>query len=135
MYTQIQEILLLWILTKELNIAIINYIDLSINANVKRTQPTTGEVDLEFSGNYYNNKIGSVNNQLTMKWFYMSVSCLLREYLGGIWPLFSYPIIHAFWFKNSNVLNNSNSVCKIWINTQFCAARTRKAFRKKKRKL
>lgn len=59
-----------YFVTKELNIAIINYIDLSINANVKRTQPTTGEVDLEFSGNYYNNKIGSVNNQLTMKWFY-----------------------------------------------------------------
>ena len=39
----------------------------------------------------------------------MSVSCLLREYLGGIWPLFSYPIIHAFWFKNSNVLNNNYS--------------------------
>lgn len=56
--------------TKELNINVINYIDLSINAIIKRTQPTTGEVGIEFSGNYYNNKIGNINNELTMKWFY-----------------------------------------------------------------
>lgn len=56
--------------TKELNINVINYIDLSINAIIKRTQPTTGEIDISFSGNYYNNKIGSVNNELTIKWFY-----------------------------------------------------------------
>lgn len=56
--------------TKELNINVINYIDLSINATIKRTQPTTGEVDLEFSGNYYNNEIGNVNNELIIKWFY-----------------------------------------------------------------
>lgn len=49
---------------------IINYIPLSINAILKRTQPTTGEIDVEFSGNYYNNKIGNVNNELTIKWFY-----------------------------------------------------------------
>lgn len=49
---------------------IIDYIPLSINAIIKRTQPTTGEVDIEFSGNYYNNKIGNANNELTIKWFY-----------------------------------------------------------------
>lgn len=67
--------------TKELNIDIINYIDLSINAVIKRTQPTTGEVGIEFSGNYYNNKIGNVNNKLTMKWFYRENG--EKEWLSG----------------------------------------------------
>lgn len=50
--------------------AVINYIPLSINAIIKRTQPTTGEVDITFSGNYYNNKIENINNELLIKWFY-----------------------------------------------------------------
>lgn len=70
-----------YLVTKELNISIINYIDLSINATVKRTQPTTGEIDISFSGNYYNNKIGSANNQLTMKWFYRENGA--KEWLTG----------------------------------------------------
>ena len=49
---------------------VINYIPLSINAIIKRTQPTTGEVDITFSGNYYNNKIENINNELLIKWFY-----------------------------------------------------------------
>lgn len=56
--------------TKELDIKIINYIDLSINATVKRTQPTTGEVSVTFSGNYFNGNLGNTANQLTMKWYY-----------------------------------------------------------------
>lgn len=55
---------------KELNITMINYIDLSINATIKRTQPTTGEVDIIFSGNYYNGKFGNIDNSLTLNWYY-----------------------------------------------------------------
>lgn len=49
----------------------IDYVPLSINANIKRTQPTTGEVDLSFTGNYFNENFNeTVNNTLEMKWFY-----------------------------------------------------------------
>lgn len=56
--------------TKQLDIIVIDYIDLSINATIKRTQPTTGEVDIKFSGNYYNGKIGNIDNAITINWFY-----------------------------------------------------------------
>ena len=49
---------------------VINYIPLSINATIKRTQPTTGEVDIVFSGNYYNDGFGSINNELHIDWKY-----------------------------------------------------------------
>ena len=58
--------------------SVINYIPLSINANIKRTQPTTGEVSLTFTGNYYNGSFGSVNNQLSMAWKY-------KEYGASSW--------------------------------------------------
>lgn len=49
---------------------VINYIPLSINATIKRTQPTTGEVDLTFSGNYFNGNFGNTSNTLTINWYY-----------------------------------------------------------------
>lgn len=48
----------------------INYIPLTVNATVKRTRPTTGEVDIEFTGNYFNGSFGSANNTLAMTWAY-----------------------------------------------------------------
>lgn len=48
----------------------IQYIPLTINANFYRPQPTTGEVDLTYSGNYFNNNFGSVDNSLSLKWQY-----------------------------------------------------------------
>lgn len=56
--------------TKELNINVINYIDLSINAIIKRTQPTTGEVEVEYSGNYFNGSLGNIKNTLSLNWYY-----------------------------------------------------------------
>lgn len=104
MYTQIQEILLLWILTKELNI---------------------GKLFEKIGRKALETKLTIISNMLLWKFQY--VSQLPPTRVPGRY-------LAAFWFKNSNVLNNSNSVCKIWINTQFCAVRTRKAFREKKRK-
>ncbi len=49
---------------------IVNYIPLTISATIKRTQPTTGEVDIAFSGNYFNGSFGSVSNTLTINWYY-----------------------------------------------------------------
>ena len=56
--------------TKNITINILNYINLSINATIKRTQPTTGEVDIVFSGNYFNGSFGDTNNTLTLNWYY-----------------------------------------------------------------
>ena len=49
---------------------VINYVPLSINATIKRVEPTTGEVGIQFSGNYYNGNFGSTNNALNINWYY-----------------------------------------------------------------
>lgn len=66
---------------------VINYIPLSTNATVKRTQPTTGEVSLTFSGNYYNGSFGNIDNQLTMKWFYKESGATKWIKGGNITPV------------------------------------------------
>ena len=49
---------------------VINYIPLTINSIIKRTQPTTGEVDATCSGNYFNGSFGAVANTLSITWQY-----------------------------------------------------------------
>lgn len=88
--------------TKELNISIINYIDLSINAVIKRTQPTTGEVDVTFSGNYYNGKLGNVDNSLTINWFYKERGAESWLSGGNITPIIS-----------DNTFNNGNTAISL----------------------
>lgn len=88
--------------TKELKISIINYIDLSINAVIKRTQPTTGEVDVTFSGNYYNGKLGNVANSLTINWFYRERGANSWLSGGNITPIIS-----------SNTFNNGNTAISL----------------------
>ena len=48
----------------------INYIPLDISPAFKRVAPTTGEVGLSFSGNYFNNTFGKVDNSLTISYKY-----------------------------------------------------------------
>ena len=48
----------------------VNYVPLTLNANFFRPQPTTGEVQLTYSGNYFNGSFGSVSNTLTITWKY-----------------------------------------------------------------
>ena len=48
----------------------VNYIPLTVNANFFRPQPTTGEVQLTYSGNYFNANFGSVANALSITWKY-----------------------------------------------------------------
>lgn len=56
--------------TVTLKPTVINYITLTINATIKRTQPTTGEVDISFSGNYFNGNFGKTSNTLSISWYY-----------------------------------------------------------------
>lgn len=48
----------------------VNYIPLTINTNFFRPQPTTGEVQLKYSGNYFNSTFGEISNSLSMTWKY-----------------------------------------------------------------
>ena len=54
------------------NLSLIDYIPLQISPNFYREAPTTGEVMLEFTGNYFNNKFGEngVNNELHIGYKY-----------------------------------------------------------------
>lgn len=56
--------------TTTVNKDLINYMPLLITPDFYRTQPTTGEVSLTFTGNYWNGNFGSVANALTVTWQY-----------------------------------------------------------------
>ena len=48
----------------------INYVQLTCNANFKRANQTSSTVNLNYSGNYFNGSFGSTSNTLTMSWKY-----------------------------------------------------------------
>lgn len=48
----------------------VDYIDVSINANVVRNTPTDGKVNITFSGNYFNDTFGNVANTLDVQYKY-----------------------------------------------------------------
>ena len=56
--------------TETLTSSVISYIPLTISANFYRIAPTTGEVGLTFSGNYFDDTFGAENNTLTLEWEY-----------------------------------------------------------------
>lgn len=48
----------------------ISYVPLTSNISVSRVSPTSDELTLSFSGNYYNGTFGAQNNTLTLSWKY-----------------------------------------------------------------
>ena len=48
----------------------VDYIPLTLNMTAKRPSATTGEVTVEFSGNYFNDSFGAVTNTLELSWKY-----------------------------------------------------------------
>lgn len=48
----------------------INYIQPTTNVTVKRKAPTSDEMSISFSGNYFNDTFGDVANVLTLSWKY-----------------------------------------------------------------
>lgn len=53
-----------------LNVTLIDYVDLSCSVEFYRVSPTTGEVGVRYSGNYFNSSFGSTANTLTIKYQY-----------------------------------------------------------------
>lgn len=48
----------------------IDYIPLTLNMIAKRPSATTGEIEVTFSGNYFNDTFGDVDNTLELSWKY-----------------------------------------------------------------
>lgn len=55
----------------------VSYIPLTLNASVRRNQPTDGKVVIDYSGNYFNGSFGSESNTLTVQYRYIEK--------GGSW--------------------------------------------------
>jgi len=87
------------VVTHNLSISVYDYILLSVNATIKRVQPTTGEVGLEFTGNYFNGSFGSINNQLNINWKYKEKG--QDEWINGGNII---PIISNNTFSNGNTV-------------------------------
>lgn len=72
--------------TKTISKTLINYINLTANVNFSRPQPTTGEISLEFSGNYFNGNFGATNNSLSIEWYWKESTATNYTKGGTITP-------------------------------------------------
>ena len=63
-----------------INKTLINYVNLTLNPNFYRPEPTTGEVKLQLSGNYFNGSFGATNNSLTVKYRYKESGGTYKDY-------------------------------------------------------
>lgn len=62
----------------------IDYIPLTVNANFFRPRPTDSEIQLTYSGNYFNGSFGQVHNELAITWDYKERNS--SEWIwGGFW--------------------------------------------------
>ena len=59
----------------------IDYVQLTCNANFKRANQTSSVVNLTYSGNYFNGSFGSTSNTLTMSWKYREKGA--SEWIAG----------------------------------------------------
>jgi len=112
----------------QINADMIDYIPLSCNANFKRKTQTSGEVDLNYSGNYFNDTFGTTDNSLTLNWKYRvkgsaewldggTLAPTLNEngtYSGNIvcGDTFDYQKVYEFivYFKDKLVDTNTGSI-------------------------
>lgn len=56
--------------TETKSLKVVNYIPLAIALNAFRTSPTGSEIKVNFSGNYFNDTFGVVENELELSWKY-----------------------------------------------------------------
>ena len=63
--------------TQTKTMTMIDYVPLTLSANVYRDEPTNGKVVIDYSGNYFNGSFGSVSNTLTVQYRYIEK--------GGSW--------------------------------------------------
>lgn len=67
------------------NVTVLDYFPVTIQATFKRKEATTGEVNVTYSGNYFNDNIGRTPNNIVIKWYYKEPSD--EEWTeGGVLP-------------------------------------------------
>lgn len=83
---------------------LINYIKLTCNPTLYRPEPTTGEVYMKVSGNFFNNSFGSKNNSLVCRYRY-------KESSSSTW---------SNWINVSPTLSANNTYsCEKSLGTEF----------------
>lgn len=86
--------------TDEKTLTLIPYVLLTLNINVYRPSPTTGNIAVEFNGNFFNENFGKKDNSLVLKYHY-------KENGSGIWSEWIYLNPTK---KGNTFSNGSNSI-------------------------
>lgn len=78
----------------------IDYVKVSLDATFERNQPTDGKVNLSYSGNYFNDSFGNESNELIVKYRYRKQDEAFGDYIT------LNPIIENNTFSQDIQLNN-----------------------------
>lgn len=81
-----------------ISLNMVNYIKLTLNIDVYRPSPTTGNIAVKFNGNIFNGNFGKVDNTLNLKYCYKKSS-------SGIWS--DWIVLNPI--KSGNTYSNGNS--------------------------
>lgn len=92
----------------EKTLAFINYVLLTLNINVYRPSPTTGNIAVEFKGNFFNGNFGTKDNSLSLKYRY-------KESGSGIWGNW----IALNPIKSGNTFSNGSSAISLGSNFDY----------------
>lgn len=87
----------------------VNYVPLTVNARFFRPQPTTGEVQLTYSGNYFNGSFGSSSNTLSITWKYKETTASSYTTGGTITPTLSGNTISSKTISLGTIFNYQKS--------------------------
>lgn len=80
----------------------INYIPLTFSGTVDRHTPTGNQLDLSFSGNYFNGSFGTTDNSLTIKWYW-------KEKNAAEWTLGGTLVKDTDFVINNNVYHSGTT--------------------------
>ena len=80
----------------------INYIPLTFSGTLERHTPTGNQLDLSFSGNYFNGSFGATDNSLTIKWYW-------KEKNAAEWTLGGTLVKDTDFVINNNVYHSGTT--------------------------
>ncbi|WP_440337005.1 hypothetical protein [Megamonas funiformis] len=80
----------------------INYIPLTFSGTLERHTPTGNQLDLSFSGNYFNGSFGTTDNSLTIKWYW-------KEKNAAEWTLGGTLVKDTDFVINNNVYHSGTA--------------------------
>lgn len=80
----------------------INYIPLTFSGTIERHTPTGNQLDLSFSGNYFNGSFGTTDNSLTIKWYW-------KEKNAAEWTLGGTLVKDTDFVINNNVYHSGTA--------------------------